>query len=267
LNRKDEHIEIFVKLGLTMLQARIYLTILILHKASVGKISTEADIARPDVYRVLPTLEKIGLVRQVIATHIMYEATPLKEGCQILLDQKKFEYDEVQQKSEDLIRTFQEKNHHSSDESCVESFCLINSNKLQIEKIVIEDSNAQKSIDVIGKWGAIRALVFSNSDVYQQAMKRGVRIRFITDKPNPNDTFLQKWCNSGPLFEVRILEELQIRGAIYDHKTANMCVRTITVHDHELTPSLWSNNHEFVNLLLTYFESLWLQAKRLTDFP
>jgi sugar-specific transcriptional regulator TrmB len=266
VNGKEEHVETLVKLGLTSLQARIYLTILTLQKANVGKVSTAAEIARPDVYRVLPTLEKIGLVRKVIATPIMYEATPLKEGCQMLLERKKQEYEEAEQKSTELIERFDAENHSLLDENCVETFCLVNSRQLMIERVSLADSTAEKGIDVIGRWGVIRGLVFSNTDIYEKAMKRGVRIRFIIDNPpNNNDTIIRKWCNGSPLFELRYLtEKLPIRGAIYDGKTANMCVRTI--QDQELTPSLWSNNPEFVKLLLNYFESLWQQAKKIPDF-
>ncbi len=262
MQNKDEYIETLVKLGLTSLQARIYLTIVTLQKAGVGKIATMADIARPDVYRILPIIEKIGLVRKVIATPVTYEATPLKEGCQLLLDRKKSDYVEAEQKISDLIRAFDEKNNITIDEGTVESFCLINSKQLLIERIVLADSTAKKSIDVIGRWGAIRAVVFSNTDVYQEAMKRGVKIRFITDTPKVNDKFVANLNRkSNPLFELRYLEEpLPIRGAIYDGKTANMCVRTI--QDLQLTPSLWSNNPEFVKLLLNYFENLWSQGKK-----
>ena len=258
---KEEHVETLVKLGLTSLQARIYLTILTLQKANVGKISNSAEIARPDVYRVLPTLEKIGLVRKVIATPIRYEATPLKEGCQILLGQKKREYEDAEKKSTELISEFDAENHSLFDENCVESFCLVNSKQLMIEKVMIADSTAEKGIDVIGRWGAMRALVFSNTEIYEKAMKRGVRIRFIIDNPpNPNDKIIEKWSRSSPLFELRYLtEKLPIRGAIYDCKSANMCVRSI--QDMELTPSLWSKNPEFVQLLVNYFENLWQQAK------
>jgi hypothetical protein len=107
----------------------------------------------------------------------------------------------------------------------------------------------------------MRALVFSNTEIYEKALNRGVRIRFIIDNPpNLNDKIIQKWSKSSPLFELRYLtEKLPIRGAIYDGKSANMCVRSIL--DQELTPSLWSNNAEFVKLLVNYFESLWQQAK------
>lgn len=262
---KEEHIETLVKLGLTSLQARIYLTILKLQKANVGKVSNTAEIARPDVYRVLPTLEKIGLVRKVIATPIKYEATPLKEGCQILLDRKKREYDDAEQKSVELITEFNSENHAFLDESSVESFCLVNSKQLMIEKVMLADSTAEKGLDVIGRWGAMRGLVFSNTEIYEKAMKRGVRIRFIIDNPpNPNDKIIEKWSRSSPLFELRYLtEKLPIRGAIYDGKTANMCVRSI--QDMEVTPSLWSNNPEFVKLLVNYFENLWQQAKPVYD--
>ena len=263
MNRTAAHIELFEKLGLTNLQARIYLTVLLLQKAGVGKIAISSDIARPDVYRVLPTLEKIGLVRKVIVTPIMYEATPLKEGCQILLNLKKSELEETEHRSLELIKTFDEKIHRRNGDEGNESFWLINSKMLLIEKISLSESTAKKSIDVIGKWDAIRTLIFSNMEIYQQAINCGVRLRFITDNPRPKEKFIEKLTKkSGPLLELRYLEEqLPIRGAIYDGLTANMCVHTI--QDQELTPSLWSNNLEFVNLLLSYFDRLWVQAKKI----
>jgi sugar-specific transcriptional regulator TrmB len=109
LSGLDEHVETLVKLGLTSLQARIYLTVLTLQKANVGKISNTAEIARPDVYRVLPTLEKLGLVRKVLASPIMFEPTPLKDACTLLLQRKKEEYSEACERSMTLIKEFNER--------------------------------------------------------------------------------------------------------------------------------------------------------------
>ncbi len=258
IRNQDLSVQTLVKLGLTSLQAKIYLTIVVLQKAEVSKIAALSKVARPDVYRVLPMLEKMGLVRKIIATPTMYEATPLKEACDLLLQHKKDEYSQVQQNMTDLINDFYEKNRVTVEDSA-DGFQLVSSRELLIEKFQIEDSIAKTSIDVIGDWAAIRSLVSNHLQLYQKALKRGVKIRMITQFCNEK---LQETLNkeNNPLFEIRYLSEpVPIKAAVYDGKRANMCVRAL--HDSELEPSLWSDNSEFVKVIVGYFESIWSKAQ------
>jgi sugar-specific transcriptional regulator TrmB len=256
------HIKTLEKLGLTSLQARIYLTTVTLQKSGVGKIATITDIARPDVYRVLPALEKLGLIRKVITTPSMYEATPLREGCDILLKRKKCEYLEAEQKSQSMIEEFNEQKHNSVSESGAENFSLINSKDLLFERFAKADENTKKSIDIISDWVTLKPLLFGDLDTYANAMKRSIRIRLITEKDRRQDKKLQELeKQKNPLFEVRYLNEaVPIRAAIYDGRMANMRVRTRS--DFELTPSLWSDNSEFMKIMVAFFEDLWVKAKK-----
>lgn len=257
----DSHVETLEKLGLTQLQAKIYLATVTLQRATAGKIATIANVARPDVYRILPSLEKIGLLRKVITTPVMYEATPLKQGCEILLEHKKEEYVTAENETLKLIAEFHQKPPVHEDNGSNEGFLLITAKELLIDKIVAADTSAKTRIDVIGRWEAIRPVIYKNRDIYAKQIKHGVRIRVITDKPETSDQGPLTLNNKmGPLFEVRYLDEaLPIKGAIYDCKSANMCVRKL--RDQELTPCLWSTNPEFVKVMASYFENIWAKTK------
>ncbi len=76
-------------LGLTLLQAKIYLSLSEFEKAEIRKMSKASNVARTDIYRLMPELEKLGLAEKIIASPTSYRATPLNEGFSILLENKK----------------------------------------------------------------------------------------------------------------------------------------------------------------------------------
>jgi len=256
LQKDDFSIQTLVKLGLTALQAKIYLTTVIVQKAGVAKISAVSKVARPDVYRVLPTLENIGLVRKIIASPTIYEATPLKQGCELLLQSKKNEYTQIQQDTSSLIHDFYDKHIKAQDVSS-NDFVLISSATLLLEKFQIENAVAKSSIDVAGHWLAVRPLVFGYNPIFQKALKRGIKIRVVTEKPSAEQL---RDVVKNPLLEIRFLDTcVPIKAVIYDGKRANMCVGTLSTD--EIIPSLWSDNPEFVKVVLAYFENAWSNAK------
>ena len=255
VQHEDFIIQTLSKLGLTAPQAKIYLTLALVQKAGAKKISVMSRVARPDVYRVLPALERMGLVRKIIASPTMYEATPLKQGCEILLQMKKAEYFQISQNTTKVIDDFYER-HVASRDVPSNDFVLISSATLLLEKFRIENTLAKTNIDVAGHWLAVRPLVFGYNPIFQKALKRGLKIRVVTEKPS--DEELCKLAKN-PLLEIRFLDEcVPIKAVIYDGKRANICVGTLQNDD--IIPSLWSDNIEFVKVVSAYFEKTWLKA-------
>jgi len=84
----NEHVQILTDLGLTLLQAKTYLALSQLGKATVKTISKTANVARQDVYRVMLALEKLGLAEKIVAKPTMYKATPIKEGIYFCFKRK-----------------------------------------------------------------------------------------------------------------------------------------------------------------------------------
>lgn len=255
-DNEDLSVQTLERLGLTKLQAKIYLASCCLKKSAVSKISALAKIARPDVYRVLPSLEELGLVRRVISNPTQYEAVPLKKGCCQLLSKKQIEYTKVK-KSVDHMLKFH-KDQENKQESDKSRFELVSSAKQLLKRLAIEDSLAQKTIDIMGNWRHIKPLLYGANNSFSNALKRGVKIRIITD-----DTLDEKFEKTikTPLVEIRSLNgTVPIKTVIYDTTRANMYVGTL-YDKRGLAPSLWSENPGFIKLLVAFYESNWLQAE------
>lgn len=253
---EDLSVQTLERLGLTKLQAKIYLASCYLEKAAVSKISALAKIARPDVYRVLPSLEELGLVTKVISNPTQYEAVPLKKGCRRLLIKKQLEYTKVKKSVNHMVEFH--KNQENKQDPDKSRFEIVSSAKQLLERLAIEDSLAQKTIDIMGNWIHIRPLLYGANNLLPNALKRGVKIRILTD--DTIDKKFEKTIKS-PLLEVRSLNgPVPIKTVIYDTEKANMYVGTL-YDKRGLIPSLWSENPGFIKILFAFFESNWLQAK------
>ena len=265
IQNDDLHIQILMNLGLTLLQAKVYLTLAELGKAEVTRISNASNVARPDVYRVISTLEKIGLVEKIIATPTMYKATPIKEGVDILLQNKTQEYNELQQRTMYLI------NSHKSDDMITlqkeeSQFVLISSKTLLKRKWKIEDSTTQTCIDVIGSWEGSNVWFFKNRQNFERAIKRDVKIRIITEKHKDNKSIqkISPIFSNNPSFEIRYISPpTPIMMQIYDRKKVSMCVEMPETG--VITPNLFSNNLQFAKVMVAYFEALWNKAQDSPD--
>lgn len=255
---EDLSVESLERLGLTKLQAKIYLAAVSLQKASVSKISAVARIARPDVYRVLPTLEELGLVKRIISKPTLYEAASLKEGCFSLLGRKKQEYDLVKKSAVHLLESH--RNQGLTQEPDKGRFELVSSVKQLLERLAVEDSLAQRSIDIMGTWVHVRPLLYGFQQMFPKALKRGVKIRVIVDEAPAKKS--GKPIRSS-LLEVRALGRVvPIKTVIYDMERANMYVGAQD-DKRGLIPSLWSENPGFVKIVVAFYESVWLQAEPL----
>jgi sugar-specific transcriptional regulator TrmB len=254
MQKEDFSAQTLEKLGLSKPQTRVYLAIVTVQKANVAKIANLSKVARPDVYRILSNLEENGLVKKIIGSPTKFEATPLKRACEMLLENKKHEYLEIQHKTHNLINNFNLNSHlYSAD---IGSFQIISSVKLLREMLGDENTNAKTSIDLITKWCNIRPVVFGVHQFFPDAIKRGVRIRLIVDY-DPTDKRLASALRN-PLLEIRYLgERVPIKATIYDKRKAGM---SVGFSYDDIVPSLWSDNPVFLKMMGTYFDTLWQKA-------
>lgn len=261
----DPCIQTLMKLGLTLLQAKAYLALAQLGKAEVKTISKTSNVARPDIYRVMPTLEKIGLAEKIIANPTMYKATPLKEGCYILLQNKTQEHTELQQQTLDLIKNFHENNDKTNLQEETQQFIICSSETLLLKWLYGRPNTAQISIDYMGKWESTKVNLFNSLQNLKRAMKRGVKIRVITEK-HEDDKSLQKIIQTlkkNPLFEIRYLSQpVPVETALYDGMDVGLC---IAIPMGKSVPSLMSNHPQFLKVMTTYFEEIWNTAQDSTD--
>ena len=71
--------------GFTVNQAKVYLSIVQSGKTRVGNISKGTQLHRQDIYKLLPKLEKMGLITKTIDKPFMIEAIPIDEALETLI--------------------------------------------------------------------------------------------------------------------------------------------------------------------------------------
>ena len=81
----EKNAEILLDSGLTGNQAKVYFATARLRLASVAQISKASKVRREDVYRIMPKLEKLGLVEKLLGTPTKIRTTPVEEALSILI--------------------------------------------------------------------------------------------------------------------------------------------------------------------------------------
>jgi sugar-specific transcriptional regulator TrmB len=263
---EDERVQILMDLGLTLLQAKIYLALSKTGKATIKTISKASNIARQDIYRIMPTLQKLGLAEKILAAPTMYKATPIKEGYYLLLKNKTMEHTDLQEKTISLIKNLHEGNDKTPPQE-EESKWVITSSKENVWKKIDEAViKAQMSIDAGAEWKIMRFGLFHLLLGFKKAMKRGVKIRILTEKheyDKSEQRIIQTLKN--PLFEIKYLPptEIPFSAAIYDGQKALLWLST----DNTGVPSLWSNDPQFVKIISAYYVELWNKALDVSEPP
>ncbi len=258
----DEYVQTLMQLGLTLVQAKAYLALSRLENANIKTISKASNLARQDVYRIMPTLQKIGLVEQIIATPTKYKAVPLKNGISSLLERRAQEHAELQTKTLQLINSLHEDNAQIAPSTTEEEpQFVITSEQSLISRKLIDGATASKtSIDSVGTRESFEALVLHNCQDFKKALKRGVKIRSITEMPPKGKSIPRcvETLKKHPLFEVRLVSPpAPITMTTFDKKEVNICM---AVGDSKAAPSLWSNNPVILALATNYFEEVWNSA-------
>jgi sugar-specific transcriptional regulator TrmB len=245
-------------LGLTSLQAKTYLALTELGKADAQKVSKLSNVARQDVYRIMPTLEKLGLVEKVIAKPTLYKATPLKDGSLMLLKEKIKQQTMLQDKIKLLLNNNKEKNVDAMIQEEATHFVVTSERKLWVkrfEKAFLEATTCEMMFPPEG----VNLVLFNFFESITVSMKKGAKIRFITEKRGgePMNAKLQT-LRKNPLFEIRFASSpIEFGIAIFNGKEVNMCISVIPSE----VPSLYTNNPQVVRIAQTLFESMWADAQ------
>ena len=261
---QDEHIQTLIEFGLTFLQAKTYLALAKLGKANVKAIAKASNVARQDIYRIMLTLEKLGLGEKIIAKPTMYKATPVNEALSILLQNRKEELAELQKKTTSLINNFQEKKAKTPQEDRIQFIITSEITRfLKMHKSLTQQ--AQTSIDGIIHFRVSQPKFHEALSTFKGAIRRGVKMRLVAE--HVEKQFIPpelEWLEKHALFELKYAATTIHFGMfIFDKKEVTLATTTGGL------PSLWSNNPNVVKLANSYFTEMWNRstAKSITEYP
>ena len=266
---EEETTQILTRLGLTISQARLYLTLLKLKKATGRTISKHSKVARQEVYRILAELEEKSLVERIIATPTEFKAVPIENGLSFLIEGRRNEISETQKEANRLLLRLSllPKSKENEPEILQEEefeFILIPENKALLLRLKRALEAAQRSIDVICPKDTFLQVLFNLSDKFQKALERGVKIQcLLNDLLDANSwPATVQVIAKNSLFKIRIMSESpKEKFWIYDKK--EVLVATCPRCGYIQSPALWTNATPLIELAQNYFNVLWNKATKV----
>jgi sugar-specific transcriptional regulator TrmB len=241
-----------------MQQTKVYLALNKLEQATVRTIAKTAQIDRAEVYRAIPTLQKLGLIKKIITTPTAFKATPLSEGLSILLQQDAEKHKSIQNEAKRFLRDFKNRNEEKPSQESAQ-YCLAVGLKLVYREYLRELSKIQTSKDCILEWRGVMALVNRDFEYIKELLEKGAKLRYITHIPKgtkmPQN--IQTLTKTGS-FEIKSVSANPKAGIdIFDKKIVHIITVTNSPKEIEV---LRSNNPAVVQLLQDYFELKWQSA-------
>lgn len=265
---EDNRVEMLVGLGLTHNQARVYLSSLQTGCASVKLIAQFAQIGREDVYRIMPALQDLGLIRKHIGTPTLYEPVAPNEAMSILMGKKTGELSQLKSKVQLFLKNWRRIDKPIEKD---ESFILVTNFDIAIHMLVDAIRKTKKSW--LFSTGYERFIIRQNmpkkclqiNEMYK-AVQRGVKIQAVLDEPQSREKL------PGSLFGFPSSRAL-IKHKNFEYKyLSSKHVGLLSIFDDNLifietqqgpriiVPQLWSNNHVLLGLGKTCFDQAWNNA-------
>jgi sugar-specific transcriptional regulator TrmB len=260
---QNEDIEALTSLGLTMLQATVYLNLVESENATIKDIAKNTGVARQDLYRITSQLQDYGLVEQIITKPIMYKAIPLTSGVNVLLNELQKKRNEAHNKATQLLERYKTKEVTAKAKAEKNQFILVPGKNALILKEKEMLTTAQKTVSFITSKQRFSQKLYVLGEEFKEAAAKGVTIQILMERSEAekHSGLADKLTKT---YKETTFEVKYVRGpppvvmAVFDRKE----VIIIAAANAGLTesPALWSNNPSIVELAHNYFEMTWLTA-------
>jgi sugar-specific transcriptional regulator TrmB len=257
----DENTDLLLGLGLTLNQAKVYLAILKLEKTTVGQVAKFSKVRREDVYRILPALEKMGLIEKLLGKPTEIRATPISDALTFLVAEEKTRSDDRLSGMRSRVQRLSLKDWKQPLPGEESIFILIAEKKAILAKTSGLIGNSRKEVALIADKGRIMPVLSQFSDEYRLAIKKGAQIRLIFEGGSTDILLKEKVKKliDGASVHVKFHREPLNHFIMSDDKEA--LITTSKESGLGESPSLWTNNSNLIGVLRTSFESDWKKAE------
>jgi sugar-specific transcriptional regulator TrmB len=257
----DENTDLLLGLGLTLNQAKVYLAILKLEKTTVGQVAKFSKVRREDVYRLLPALEKMGLIERLLGKPTEIRATRVSDALSLLVAEEKGKNDERLVGMRGIVQKLSLKDWKQQLPKEESIYILIAEKKAILAKTSELISNSRKEVALIADKTRIMPVLAQFSDEYKLAMKKGAQVRLLFEGENPDGMLKEKVKKlvGGASVHIKFHHDPLNHFIMSDDKEA--LITTSKESGLGESPSLWTNNGNLIGVLRTGFESDWKKAE------
>ena len=260
LSAQDKAIETLTGLGLTVLQAKVYMVLAKTGKSTIKEIAKTSKVARQDLYRIATQLLNLGLIEKLVSTPPKFEAIPVQEAIDMLIERKRKETAQLENESNEFLRVFAE-NKGTSPKNEEPQYIIIHDLQARLMKAKKQIASSKESLKIVTKWEFFLTYTSQTIEEHLIAMNNGVKIKIVTQQPSNVESppkNIQKLMEH-PNFEVRYVNCLPSSiVAIFDEKEVNILLATDKSPAE--TPLLMTDNQVLVELACNFFQIMWANA-------
>jgi sugar-specific transcriptional regulator TrmB len=258
----DENTELLLGLGLTLNQAKVYLAVIKLEKTTVVKVANFSKVRREDVYRILPSLEKMGLVERLLGKPTEIRATRISDALSFLVETEKGKADERLVGMRGIVQKLSLKDWKQELPKEESIYILIAEKSSIFAKTSDLINESKKEVALIADRGRIMPILFQFSDEFKLAIKNGAVIRLLFEGEG-SDILLKdkvkKLIGKDSSIHIKFHREPLNHFLMSDDKEALITTSKQTGLGE--SPCLWTNNCNLIGVLRTSFESDWEKAE------
>lgn len=260
MSQAHSHIELLMQLGLTLNEARVYVTLSEMGKATAKALSKNSGVTREFIYQILPKLHKKGIAEVAITSPKTFRAVPLKNAYAVLMQQKEKENKELQNKIEDACKRCPDVSAPNPDDPQI---VMIPTGKATYSKIAQEYKDAHQSIEITIPLPKFLDLGKFFDDISKVLLRRNIKLRILVEKQEQTDeTQYQKTASQA---EVKFTNtstppnHSQVEMMLFDKKRLMLSTSAETNLDKMMW--LYASNPFIVKLAANYFETKWIISK------
>jgi sugar-specific transcriptional regulator TrmB len=254
-----------VELGCTDTQAKVYIALVKLGSAKAKTIAELSQIPRQEVYRELSELQDKGLIEKIISSPTRFKVAPIGNCLSSLLKGKTSELCVLQEKVDRLVQKLSNDRETFVEEQEATQYILISEREALLNSIKHSIKTTQKSVDIMCTNQVLSQALFYLSEAYVSGLKRGVKIRVITNNSrsdNSQPEIIMQSLIADHNFQFKcISDSLLGQFALFDKKEVFVaCFPSGNFAEH---PSLWSNSENLSKIMSSCFELLWKETSKV----
>lgn len=255
--QQEESVQTLVDLGLTVLQAKVYIALAKSGTATGRTTAKTAKVAPQDVYRVLSELQEKNLVEKVISKPNKYIPIQIEEGLEILLQRRKKQTTEIENNMSELIKNFPDINDCEIDnEKC--QLILVPQNEISDKKLRNVFETADTCVDLTSEFKFSMDEAGRSLDVILKGFKRSIKFRELIDVApgRCQESRAFSILKKNPAYQTRFFcSTFPVRMAIKDRQ--EVLISLNNAKSYLDTPCLWSSNPCLVQVIQQWYDTIW----------
>jgi sugar-specific transcriptional regulator TrmB len=253
---KNKGLQYLMQLGLTRMQANIYINLLICGKAEARVIAYWSKSPRTEVYRALNELQENGLVDRELGCPLKFMAVPPSLGLQAFIDRKLHDINQMQKTLEKFSLEFE--SNQEPDPEREYKIISIEGKRRIIAKIKQQHDSACLSVDIISFLPRFLYIGSQCMENYSKAVERGVKYRIILGMPNESQDLppeIEEAHNNENTVVKKVVGCLRENSAIFDKE--HMSFSYYPYRRIIESPLILTNHPCLVGFALNSFQRTW----------